>query len=145
MNRCRLLPLATILIFAVTAHAQQARTSAGEPTKSVSGGEYAGVPTVETQLKVLTEKLELTADQRDKIKSILKDLHDATEKVMQDASLSREERLAKVRRERYKADERIRADLNEEQKKRLDEYERGPHSEMHGTLSGATTPPSPSN
>jgi hypothetical protein len=145
MNHCRLLPLGTILIFAVTAHAQQGRTSAGEPTKSVSGGEYAGVPTVETQLKVLTEKLKLTADQQDKIKSILKDLHDATEKVMQDASLSREERLAKVRPERYKADERIRADLNEEQKKKLDEYERGPHSEIHGTLSGATTPPSPSN
>ncbi len=144
MNRCRLLAIGTILIFAVTAHAQQARTSAGGSTKSVSGGEYAGAPTVETQLKVLTEKLELTADQQDKIKPILKDLHDATEKLMQDKSLSREERLAKVRPERYKADERIRADLNEEQKKKLDEYERGPHSEMHGTLSGATAPRSPS-
>jgi hypothetical protein len=106
----------------------------------VSGGEYAGVPTVETQLKVLTEKLVLTADQQDKIKSILKDLHDATDRLMQDKSLSREERLTKVRPERYKADERIRADLNEEQKKKLDEYEQGPHSEVHGTLSGATDP-----
>jgi Spy/CpxP family protein refolding chaperone len=142
MNRCRLLlPIGTTLIFALTAHAQHAGTSAGGSAKSVSGGEYAGVPTVETQLKVLTEKLGLTADQRDKIKPILKDLHEATEKLMQDKSLSREERLTKVRPERYKADERIRAALNEEQKRKLDEYEQGPHSEMHGTLSGATTRP----
>jgi Spy/CpxP family protein refolding chaperone len=142
MNRCRLLlPIGTTLIFALAAHAQHAGTSADGSVKSVSGGEYAGVPTVEAQLQVLTEKLVLTADQQDKIKSILEDLRDATDRLMRDKSLSREERLTKVRPERYKADERIRADLNEEQKKKLDEYEQGPHSEMHGTLSGA--PPRP--
>ncbi len=141
MNRCRLLPLGTILVFVLTAHAQQVTTSADRSTKTVSGGEHAGVPTIETQLKVLTEKLALTADQQDKIKPILRDLHDATERLMRDTSLSREERLAKVRPERNKADERIRADLNEEQKKKLDEYEQGPHSEMHGPLSGPTVRP----
>lgn len=140
MNRRRLLPVGTVLIFALGAHAQQATTNGDGPAKSVSRFEDTGVPTPETQLKVLTEKLELTADQQDRIKPILKDLHDATEKLMQDKSLSSQERLARVRPERYKADERIRADLNEEQKKKLDEYERGPHSEMHGTLNGATAP-----
>lgn len=141
MNRCRLLlSIGTTLIFALTAHAQHAGTNAGGSAKSVSGGAYASVPTVETQLKVLTEKLELTSDQQDKIRPILEDLHDATERLMQDKSLSREERLTKVRPERYKADERIRAALTEEQKKNLDEYEQGPHSEMHGSLSGATRP-----
>jgi Spy/CpxP family protein refolding chaperone len=142
MNPCRLLlPIAITLMFALTAHAQHPGTSAGGSTTIVSGGGYAGEPRVETQLKVLTEKLELTADQQDKIKLILKDLHDETDRLMQDKSLSREERRTKVRPERYKADERIRAVLNEEQKKKLDEYEQGPHSEMHGTLSGATTRP----
>jgi Spy/CpxP family protein refolding chaperone len=133
-----LLPIGTVLIFALSAHAQQATTGA-----STSSGEYAGVPTVETQLSVLTEKLGLTADQQEKLKPILKDLREATEKVVRDKSLSREERLAKVRPERYKADERIRAVLNAEQTKKLDDYERGPHSEMHGTLSGAATPQPP--
>lgn len=136
MNRCRLFPVGTIVIFALAAQAQPAGTGPGGSTKSVSGGEYPGVPTVETQLNVLTEKLGLTADEQHKIKPILKDLNDATAKLMRDKGLSREERLAKVRPERHKADERIRALLNEEQRKELDEYERGPHSEIHGALSG---------
>ena len=110
MNRCRLFAtIGTVVTFALTAHAQQARPNAGE---------YAGVPTVESQLAVLTEKLELTADQQEKVRPILKGLHDATEKLMQDKSLSQEERLAKVRPDRYKADEGIRAELSEEQKKK---------------------------
>lgn len=145
MIRYRLLAIGIILISALTAQAEQATTSAGGPTKSVSGDEHTVLPTVETQLKVLTEKLMLTADQQDKIKPILKDLHDATEKLMHDKSLSHEERLAKVRPERYKADEQIRALMNEEQRKKLDEYEHGPHPEMHGPLSGTTTPPRPPN
>jgi hypothetical protein len=140
MNRSRLLTVGTILLLALTAQAQQPRTGAGGSTKGLSCGEYAGVPTVETQLKVLTEKLGLSADQQDEIKPILEDLHDATAKLLGDKGLSREECLAKVRPERHKADERIRALLNEEQKKELDEYERGPHSEMHRPLSGATRP-----
>lgn len=137
MNRYRLLAIGTVLIFAPTAHAQQGKTSAGSSAKR----EHAGLSTVETQLKVLTEKLGLTSDQQEKIKPILKELHDATKKLMQDKSLSQEERLAKVRPERYKSDGRIRALLNEDQRNKLDQYEQGPHPEMHGNLSGATTPP----
>jgi hypothetical protein len=141
MNRCRLLPIVAVLMVALTAHAQRVTNSAAGSAESVSSrGKYAGgLPTVEDQLAVLTDKLSLTAGQRAKIKSILKDLHDATEELMRDRSLSGEKRLAKVRPERYKADRRIRANLNDEQKKKLDQYEQGPHSEMHGTLSGTTT------
>jgi hypothetical protein len=31
--------------------------------------------------------------------------------------------------------------LNDDQKKKLDQYLAGPHAEMHGGLSGATPPP----
>lgn len=139
MNRYRFLffTLGTALIFALAAHAQQATTTAGAAGKNTSSGEDAGLPSVETQLKLLTEKLSLTSEQQNKIKPILKELHDTTEKLAQDKNLSHEERLAKVRPQRYKADERIRAMLNDDQKKRLDQYEQGPHPEMHGNLSGA--------
>jgi TolA-binding protein len=144
MNRYSLFTLFTLwaaLILALATHAQQATTNtARTPAKNVSSGEDAGLPTVETQLKVLTEKLSLTSDQQDRIKPILQELHDATEKLAQDKNLSHEERLAKVRPQRYKADERIRAILNDDQKKKLDQYEHGPHPEMHGNLSGATPP-----
>ena len=139
MNRYRLFTLGTVLIFALATHVQLATATAGAPAKNLSNGQGARLPTVETQLKVLTEKLSLTSEQQEKIKPILKELHDTTEKLAQDKNLSREERLSKVRPQRYKADERIRAILNDDQKKKLDQYEQGPHAEMHGNLSGATS------
>lgn len=138
MNRYHLLAIGIVLMFAFTSVAQQATTKTGGPDKGVSASEDAGLPSVDSQLKVFTEKLSLSGDQQDKIKPILKELHDATEKLAQDKNLSRDQRLARVRPQRSKADERIRAVLSDDQKKKLDEYEQGPHSEMHGNLSGAT-------
>ena len=99
------------------------------------------MPTVEEQLKVLAEKLDLTATQSAKVRPILQNLHDATEQLMRDERLTREERLAKVRPQRMQADKKIRALLNDDQTKKLDQYLAGSHDEMHGGLSGATAPP----
>jgi Spy/CpxP family protein refolding chaperone len=146
MNRLRYLAIATMLIVALTAPAQQTATGPGGTDKEEHGqrGAQGDVPKVAQQLKVLTEKLDLTGDQQARIKPILQELHDATLKLVQDKSLSREERLAKVRPHRYKADKQIREILNDDQKKKLDQYEQGPHSEMHGNLSGAiSSPPQP--
>lgn len=142
MNRFRLLASGTMLLFALTAVAQQTATAPAGTDKEAHGKPSAqsGVPTVEQHLKALTEKLDLTGDQQARIKPILQKLHDATMKIVQDESSSHEERLAKVRPERYEADKKIREILNDDQKKKLDQYEQGPHSEMHGNLSGATSP-----
>jgi len=140
MNRYRSSTLGTALLFALAVHAQQPTTTGADAGKSVSSSQGAGLPPVATQLRVLTEKLSLTAEQQDKIKPILKELHDATEKLALDKSLSPEERLSKVRPQRYMADEKIRVILNDEQKKKLDQYEQGPHPEMHGNLNGMTAP-----
>ncbi len=55
--------------------------------------------------------------------------------------MSREERLGHVRAWREKADKKIREILNDDQKKKLDQLEQEPHSELHGNLNGATPPP----
>ncbi len=138
MNRYRFFffTLGTALIFALAMHAHQATTTAGVAAQNAASGEDVGLPSVESQLKVLTEKLSLTSEQQNKVKPILKELHDTTEKLAQDKNLSHEERLAKVRPQRYKADEKIRAILKDDQKKKLDQYEQGPHPEVHGNLSG---------
>jgi Spy/CpxP family protein refolding chaperone len=142
MNRFRFLAIGTILMFALAAPAQQSATGPAPNDKEEHAQRAAqdGVPTVESQLKVLTEKLDLTGDQQSRIKPILQELHDATQKIVQDKTLSHEERLAKVRPQRYKADKQIREFLSDDQKKKLDQYLQGPHSEMHGNLSGATPP-----
>ncbi|MGA2596752.1 MAG: hypothetical protein ABSH09_07125 [Bryobacteraceae bacterium] len=129
MKRIPLVAIMSIPMFVMAALAQE---SAAKPDS---------LPTVEEQLTVLSEKLELNAGQEAKIKPILQHLHDATVNAMQDQNLSREERLAKVRPQRQMADKKMREVLSDEQKKKLDQYEQGPHQEMHGTLSGTPKPP----
>jgi Spy/CpxP family protein refolding chaperone len=120
-----------MLVFALTTIAQQPSTSASN--KDVSTGDH-GVPTAEGQLKFLTAKLDLTSDQQQKIKPILQDLHNATLKFVQDESMSHEERMSKVTDSHYAADKKIRAILNDDQKKKLDQVEQEPHPELHGDL-----------
>ena len=139
MNRIRLLAIGTMLMLALTVVAQQAakqsdrpapdRPAPDLPAKGEHGhGVRDGVPTLEGHLKVLSEKLDLTSDQQAKIKPILQELHDATQKLTQDESMSREERLDKVKASREKADKKIREILNDDQKKKLDQLEQEPHS-----------------
>jgi len=116
-------------MFAITMAEQQGTTA---------GSAKGNLPSAKEQLEVLSQKPNLAGDQQAKIKPVLEQLHDVTLRLMEDNSLSREERLAKVRPWRYDADKKIRAVLNEGQKKKLDEYEHGPHSEVRGSLSGKT-------
>ena len=110
MNRFQSLALGTILIFALNVPAQQTTTAPGSANKGRQGqpATQDDVPSADDQLKILTIKLDLTDDQQAKIKPILQDLHDATVKISQDRSLSREDRLAEVRPLRYKAHDQIR-------------------------------------
>ena len=131
------MPLIAIMSILMSANAVLAQQSAAKP----GSGAQDGLPTVEEQLKVLNEKIDLAAGHQARIRPILQHLHDATRNVMQDQNLSREERLAKVRPQRQIADKKMRAVLSDEQRKKLDLYERGPHAEMHGSLSGTPKPP----
>jgi hypothetical protein len=145
MNRFHSLAFGAILIFTLNVPAQQTATTPGSVDKGGQGqpAMQDDVPSADDQLKILTIKLDLTDDQQAKIKPILQDLHDATVRISQDQSLSREDRLARVRPIRFKAHDQIREVLNDEQKKRLEQYMQGPHAEMHGNLSGATSSPQP--
>ncbi len=135
--------MGTMLMAALTAPAQQTATGSGGTDRDKHGQRAApsDASTVEQQLKVLTDKLHLTGAQQARMKPIVQELHDATEKLVQDKSLSREERLAKARPQFYKADKEMREILSDDQKKKLDQYEQEPHPEMHGNLSGATSSP----
>ena len=124
MNRFLLVAIGSLFVFAATGGAAQDT-----------------LPTAEDQMKVLQERLDLTAEQRIKIKPIVQQLHETTQRLMDDKTLSREDRLARVRPHRLLADKKIRGILNAEQRKQLDQYESGPHSEVHGSLTG--TPEAP--
>lgn len=143
MNRLRYLAIGTfaagtLMIAALAAPAQQAASGPGvnDNDEHAQRAAQSDVPSVESQLKVLTGKLDLTRDQQAKMASILKDLRDATLKIVEDTSLSNDERLELVRPHRYKARDQMRAILNDDQKQKLEEYLQGPHPEMHGKLTG---------
>jgi hypothetical protein len=137
MNRIRVLAIGSMFLIPPAMLGQQTAPT-GEPAKGAAQGVV--LPGVGDQLKVLTRKLDLSVDQQPKVKTILLDLHDASLKLMQDESASQEELLSKVRPLRMDADKKIREILSDDQKKKLDQYLQGPHSEMHGNLSGATPP-----
>lgn len=129
MNFSGSLTMGTVLALGLmAASAQQAAKSKDNP---------AGLPTVDDQVKVLTSKLDLTTEQKARVKPIMQELHDATERIAQDQTLSPEERLVKVRPLRMKAGKKLRQVLSDDQQKKLDVYLQGPHAEMHGNLSGS--------
>jgi len=137
MNRIRLLAIGSMLLIAPAMLAQLTAQTGG-PAKGTTQG--VGLPDVGDQLKVLTQKLDLSVDQQPKVKTILQELHDASLRLMQDENISQDELLSKVRPLRMNADKKIREILTNDQKKKLDLYLQGPHSEMHGNLHGATPP-----
>jgi Spy/CpxP family protein refolding chaperone len=130
MNRVRIFAISTMLMFALTAVAQQTAKTADHPT--ASDGKSTDVPTADVQLKFLAAQLDLTSDQQEKLKPILGELHTSTVTTVQDQSLSHEERMSKFRDSHYAADKKIRAFLNDDQKKKLDQVEHEPHPELHG-------------
>ena len=137
MNRIRSLAIGSMLLIVPGMLAQQTAPT-GEPAKGAAQGVV--LPDVGDQLKVLTQKLDLSADQQPKVKTILQELHDASLRLMQDESMSQDKLLSKVRPLRMNADKKIREILTDDQRKKLDLYLQGPHSEMHGNVHGATPP-----
>jgi Spy/CpxP family protein refolding chaperone len=137
MNRIHLLVMGTVLLFATAVFAAQPANDNGA-TKDMPAA-HAVVPTPEEQMRLLTPRLDLTTEQQEKIKPILQDLHDATVKIVQDETLSQQERMQKVGEWRYKTDASIRAILNDDQKKKLNQVESEPHAELHGNVKGAAS------
>jgi Spy/CpxP family protein refolding chaperone len=123
-NQIRSLAMGSLLLFALTAVAQQPAVAPN------------GVPTVEAQMKLFSDHLELTADQQARVKPILEELHDGTVRLVEDQNLSRDQRLEQVQPLRLNADRKIREVLTGDQKRKLDQLEQEPHAELHGDLHG---------
>jgi hypothetical protein len=115
MNRIRLLALVTVLIYGLSTAAQQ-------PTTGPSA-HNAATASVEEHLKVLSEKLALTSDQQDKVRPILQEMHDGSQKIDDDQTLKSDQRQAAMHSVFMRADKQIREILADDQKKRLDDLE----------------------
>ena len=90
-------------------------------------------PSIDEQVSMLTHELNLTGDQPAKLKSALEDQRSQAMTVIGDSTLSREDKINKVRGIREATITKVRGFLNDDQKKKLDlmlgEAPEPPHSE----------------
>ena len=132
MKTMRMTVFLCTALFAVcmSAYAMQ-----GPPDQGGDGQqrEHHGPPSVDDHMKMLTEKLNLSQDQQAKIKPIVADMLKQMGAIHQDESLSREERMQKGRGVHEAASAKVRALLNDDQKKIFDEMqqERRQHMQEH--------------
>ena len=122
MNRIRLLAVGAVLTFAMSTVAQQTTTSLDAHAHAV-----ATAP-VDQHLKALSDKLALTADQQEKARPILQDMHDGSQKINDDQSLTPDQKHAAMGELFMKSDKAFREFLTDDQKTKLDAME----AQMHG-------------
>lgn len=126
MNRIRLLGITTIFLVALTAIAQPtARLVA--TTASDRPASQASIPNADEHLKMLSERLDLTRDQQNELRPIIQKMLDERHRLMDDQSLSSEQRQEKLQASHHTAIREARRFLNEGQKKKLDELQTQHH------------------
>jgi protein CpxP len=99
------------------------------------------MPSVDDQIKHLTKKLNLSADQQTKLKPILEDQRKQMEAVHNDSSLSRQDRFSKMQALRQSSDADIKGVLNEEQQKNFDKMRAEQHDRMKNWHKDGGAPP----
>ena len=91
------------------------------------------MPDVDQHLKILSAKLDLSAEQQEKARPILIAMQDAMQKDMDDKSLTPDQMHAKMHSDFMKADGELRTFLSEEQKTKLNAMEAEMHHGNQGT------------
>jgi|HubBroStandDraft_2_1064218.scaffolds.fasta_scaffold428803_1 hypothetical protein len=140
MNHIRLLAFGSVLVLAFSAAAQQTTTSP-EAIPDTHAAASAALTPVEQHLKMLSEKLGLTAEQQAHALPILQQMQDGSQKLEDDPTLTADQRRAAMHPLFMKADQQMRAFLSEDQKKKLDEMEAQMHQEHHGGPDGTSAAP----
>lgn len=125
MNRIRVFFIAAALTLTLSMAAQ---TTPAKPASGQNGAAAHHMPTVDEHMKVLAEKLDLTADQQAKIRPEIAQMQDEMQSARNDSSLSRDQRTQRTHDAMQNADKKIRTYLNDEQKKKLDDLEQNMHN-----------------
>jgi protein CpxP len=100
---------------------------------------------VDDQVKHLTKKLNLSADQQTKLKPILEDQRKQMEAVHNDSSLSRDDRMTKMQGLRQSTDTQIKSVLNDDQQKSFDKMRADEQARMGKWRKGGADAPPPAS
>jgi Spy/CpxP family protein refolding chaperone len=133
MKSIRIILLLAVSMLTIGALAQQ------NPPPPQGGGR--GPMSIDDQIKGLTDRLSLTADQQAKIRPILEDSRSQMQKLRQDDSLSQEDRMAKGRSLRETTNGKIRELLTDDQKKQFDDMQKEMRDRQRQQQQGGGAPP----
>lgn len=95
----------------------------GQPQSAQPGQQtpqQAGRPSIDDQVRMLTQELSLTPEQQGRMKTVLEDQHQQAMTIINDSSLARENKVQKIRSLRETTITKARSMLNDDQKKKLD-------------------------
>ena len=115
------LALSALFGLGVAIAAPQAQDTAATPQSSQPAERHQ--PDPNRQVRMLTKKLNLTADQQNQILPILTSRQEQMQNIRADASLSPQDRRAKMRAAREDSDTKIRGLLTDDQKKSYDQMQ----------------------
>jgi len=127
MKIIRLATLLAACLFALAAGAQQ-NPPAQESGEHKHGGQMRSS---DDMVQDLTTKLNLTADQQAKIKTILDENHEQMRATMNDQSLSKEDKHAKMKSMHDSIHAKVREVLTDEQKPKFDAMVKDMENNMH--------------
>ena len=137
MKKLQMLLTAAVLCFSMVVLGQSAQ-DAQQNTPDAQGehrgqgrGRGMGM-SPEAQLDHMSQMLNLTDDQKAKIKPILEDSSKQMQQLRQDTSLSREDRRAKMQQIHESTMSQVRPILNPDQQKKLDEMKDRRGERGHG-------------
>ena len=131
MKLMRLLTLLAACMFAMAAGAQQNPPARGSGEQK-HGGQSGRMGNMDDMMQELTTKLNLTADQQTKIKSIMEEQHEQMRATMNDQSLSKEDKHAKMKSMHDSIHAKVREVLTDEQKPKFDAMVKDMGNNMHG-------------
>lgn len=99
---------------------QQPAQTQTQTQPRMNRGRSPGMMSPDMQLQRMTKQLNLSTDQQNRIRPILKDRQEKMQALFQDQSLSRQDRRSKMRSIREESTAKIRAVLNDDQKQKYD-------------------------
>lgn len=138
MKLMRLITLLASCLFAMAALAQQNPPAQPGGDQKHGGHGHMGMGpgmSVDDHVKELTTKLNLTADQQTKVKAILEENHQQMQATMNDQSMSKEDKHAKMKSMHDSVHAKVRDILTDEQKPKFDAMVKDMENhmnEMHG-------------
>ncbi len=111
--------------------AQPGQQTQPDTSQSQQSAQSAGRPSIDDQVRMLSDQLNLTSDQQSKVKSVMEDQHTQAMNIVQDNSLAREDKIQKIHALREDTISKVRATLNADQKTKFDQMVQGQQQRIH--------------